>query len=103
MKPILDACCGSKMFWYIRNHPSVVYMDNREEETTLCDGRKLIVRPDVVADFRNMSFCDETFSLVVFDPPHLIRAGEKSWLKQKYGTLNTEAWKKDFSGFAVVW
>lgn len=104
MKPILDACCGSKMFWYIRNHPSVVYMDSREFETTLCDGRKLIVRPDVVADFRCMPFEDNSFSLVVFDPPHLIHAGEKSWLRAKYGVLNKETWREDLRiGFSECW
>ncbi|WP_307479897.1 SAM-dependent methyltransferase [Cytobacillus purgationiresistens] len=48
----------------------------------------LVVAPDVVVDFRNMPFEDETFYLVVSDPPHLIRVGEKSWLSQKYGKLN---------------
>ena len=37
---ILDACCGSKMFWVDREHKETVYMDNRMENTTLCDGRK---------------------------------------------------------------
>lgn len=72
---ILDACCGSKMFWFDREHKETVYMDNRTENTTLCDGRKLIVKPDIVADFREMPFKDETFYLVVFDPPHLVSAG----------------------------
>ena len=53
---ILDACCGSKMFWFDREHEETVYMDNRTLETTLCDGRKLIVKPDVVADFRKMPY-----------------------------------------------
>ena len=35
---------------------------------------------------------DDTFNLVVFDPPHLIHAGEKSWLRKKYGVL-PENWK----------
>ena len=34
-KAVLDACCGSRMFWFDKSHPSVVYMDNRElEEAT---------------------------------------------------------------------
>lgn len=73
---ILDACCGSKMFWFNREHEETVYMDNRTENTTLCDGRKLIVKPDVIADFRKMPFENESFHLVVFDPPHLVKAGE---------------------------
>ena len=31
MKTILDACCGSRMFWFNRHHPDVVFMDRREE------------------------------------------------------------------------
>lgn len=34
-----------------------------------------------------MPYPDNTFKLVVFDPPHLIHAGESSWLKAKYGVL----------------
>lgn len=55
---ILDACCGSRMFWFDKEHESAVYMDNRTLETTLCDGRKLIVAPDLIGDFKNISFDD---------------------------------------------
>lgn len=51
-------------------------MDNRQLTDTLCDGRTLNVNPDVIADFRDMPFPDESFYLVVFDPPHLINAGQ---------------------------
>lgn len=87
MEKILDACCGSRMFWYDKNNPNVVFMDNRIEEATLCDGRSLVIKPDIVADFRNMPFNDNTFGLVVFDPPHLINVGKNSWLAKKYGML----------------
>lgn len=100
MKEILDACCGSRMFWYDRENPHVIFQDIRELETTLCDGRVLKVAPDVLGDFRKMHFADETFNIVVFDPPHLIRAGAKSWLAQKYGVLS-ENWKDDIkAGFS---
>lgn len=93
MKKILDACCGSRMFWFDKNNPHTVYADNRELITTLCDGRTLEIKPDIQMDFRNMPFADETFSLVVFDPPHLISAGKNSWLRQKYGVLPKNEWK----------
>lgn len=48
MKKILDACCGSRMFWFDKENPDTIYMDCREIETTLCDGRLLIIKPDVV-------------------------------------------------------
>ena len=97
MKAILDACCGSRMFWFNRHHPDVVFMDRREETHTLCDGRALEIRPDVVGDFRAMPFSDGTFRLVVFDPPHLLHAGESSWLARKYGKLDRETWREDLS------
>lgn len=30
MKPILDACCGSKMFWFDKQNPHVEFCDIRE-------------------------------------------------------------------------
>lgn len=99
-KMILDACCGSRMFWFDRQNENTVFMDNRTLKTTLCDGRKLIIDPDVVGDFRKMPFPDGEFRLVVFDPPHLVKGGEKSWLVQKYGRLCPETWKDDLrAGF----
>lgn len=75
------------MFWYQKNHPDTVYMDIRELEDTLCDGRKLIIKPDIIGDFKAIPYPGNTFKLAVFDPPHLIRAGESSWLAKKYGIL----------------
>ena len=98
-KTILDPCCGSRMFWFDRNNPDVVFADSRRLETTLCDGRTLLIEPDMIIDFRHMPFYENTFNLVVFDPPHLIHAGENSWLAKKYGIL-PENWKSYIkSGF----
>jgi ubiquinone/menaquinone biosynthesis C-methylase UbiE len=94
MKRILDACCGSKMFWFDREREDVVYMDNRELSTTLCDGRKLEIKPDIVADFRDMPFPDNSFYLVVFDPPHLLNIGDNAWMAKKYGKLG-QGWQND--------
>lgn len=80
MKKILDACCGSRMCWFDKDNPDTVFMDCRSEEHTLCDGRRLEIRPDVVGDFRKMPFPDNSFYLVLFDPPHLNNLGESSWL-----------------------
>lgn len=93
-KTILDVCCGSRMFWFNKNNENVVFMDNRVLHDTLCDGRKLDIIPDIVGDFRNIPFDDNTFNMVVFDPPHLIKVGEKSWLAKKYGKLS-ETWPDD--------
>lgn len=45
------------------------------------------VKPDMLCDFTEMPFEDETFHLVVFDPPHLQHLGETSWMAKKYGIL----------------
>jgi len=96
MKRILDACCGSRMFWFDKQNGNVLFMDNRKFSDTLCDGRTLEVNPDMVADFKNMPFEDNSFYLVVFDPPHLVSAGENSWLAKKYGKLGWN-WKHDIT------
>lgn len=94
MKPILDACCGSKMFWFDKENPLALFADIRNEEHTLCDGRVLKIAPDIVQDFRKMDFQDNTFHMVVFDPPHLLHAGQNSWLGKKYGILSKN-WQDD--------
>ena len=30
MKRVLDACCGSRMFYFNKQNPDVIYADNRE-------------------------------------------------------------------------
>lgn len=94
MKPILDACCGSRMFWFDKQNPNTVFCDNRIVVDTLCDGRTLRVEPDVLCDFKALPFPDESFYLVVFDPPHLKVAGEKGWQAKKYGVLPKD-WKEE--------
>lgn len=95
MEKILDACCGSRMFWFDKENKDTIFMDNRQIYTKLCDGRRLVIKPDIVADFKNMPFEDNTFYLVVFDPPHLRQAGKNSWLAKKYGTLDKQTWPQD--------
>lgn len=90
---ILDVCCGSRMFWFDRKNPDATYLDKRMEHHILCDGRTLEISPDIVADFTNLPFEDDSFYLVVFDPPHLIHLGDSSWMAKKYGKLET-GWKE---------
>lgn len=94
MKKILDVCCGSRMFWFDKQDSRAIFNDIRDEEYILCDGRKLDISPDSVMDFRNLRYPDNTFSLIVFDPPHLERLGKSSWMAKKYGILNP-TWKDD--------
>ena len=101
MKPIIDVCCGSRMFWFDKNNSNTVFMDNRELSETLCDGRTLEIKPDIIGDFRDIPVGDNTFSLVVFDPPHLYKNGKNSWLAKKYGKLDINTWRDDLrKGFS---
>lgn len=90
MKKILDACCGSRMFWFDKENPNVLFMDKRTETLYAKDKdktRTIEVKPDIVGDFTNMPFEDESFYMVVFDPPHLKTLGGTSWMAKKYGKL----------------
>ena len=104
MKPILDACCGGRMFWFDRENPNVLFADKRVMEPTIVghgkDARVRKCLPDKIMDFRNMDVADETFNLVVFDPPHLF-LGENSHMAKTYGSLNKDTWRDDIrAGFS---
>ena len=99
-KRILDPCCGSKMFWFDKENPDVLFCDCREVDNEQIwqsrDGkttRYVTVRPDVKCDVTNMPFEDNSFWHIVFDPPHLASLGETSWMAKKYGRL-PENWQK---------
>ena len=95
-KKILDVTCGSRTIWFDKNHPAALYCDKRKE-TYLGywksgDGkstRDCIIDPDVCCDFTALPFPDNSFPLVVFDPPHLTGAKETAWLVR-----NTANWTK---------
>lgn len=80
----------------------VDFIDKRRGTFTYGD-RKVTVDPDEVGDFTNLndtSVCLCEYNLVVFDPPHLTRAGEGSYLREKYGVLPHD-WEKELSrGFS---
>src|SRR6185369_8570354 len=62
--------------------------------------RTIYISPDVMIDFRSLPYPDGRFKLVAFDPPHLVRAGAKSWMAAKYGKLSAD-WRDDLrAGFA---
>jgi len=104
-KLILDACCGSRMFWFDKRNPMAVFMDKRSETLTAKDSscksgiRTIEVAPDIVADFTDMPFKSNHFHLVVFDPPHLKTLGKTSWMAKKYGRLDDNWQEVIKSGF----
>lgn len=87
---ILDACCGGKMFWYEKDLDFVTFQDVRAGIKEYSGGRKIRIEPNHIGNVTDMDFGDETFDLVIFDPPHMIRAGKTSWLNIKYGKLPEE-------------
>lgn len=87
------------MFWFDKNNPLVMFGDIRKENIILCDDRKLEINPDIQMDFTNMPFEDESFKMVVFDPPHMKDLGKNTWMAQKYGVL-LPTWETDIkAGF----
>ena len=99
--PVLDPASGSRMFYFDKADERVLFGDIRSERHVLCDGRALDVNPDALMDFRDLPFDDSTFSVVIFDPPHLVRAGPRSWQAAKYGRLDRDTWRDDLrAGFA---
>lgn len=93
---VLDVTAASRMMWFDRDDDRALFLDHRKETTELCDGRDLTIDPDVVADFRDLPFNDESFYHVVFDPPHLERLGKDSWTRAKYGAL-FPTWRDDLA------
>lgn len=97
---ILDVCCGPRMFYdrASKDRQDVIYMDIRSGvhlEYVHPNGTvsEWNIEPDIIGDFRSIPFEDCRFSLVVFDPPHLVRA-HSGIITQKYGKLPKE-WKAD--------
>lgn len=95
MKRVLDVCCGGKMFYFNKSDERVLFCDKRKIKTTLCDGSEFTVTPDVICDFTNLPFEDNSFRLVVFDPPHIIKNIHKNYtglIETKYGILYEDDW-----------
>lgn len=101
--PVLDVCCGSRMFWFDKNDDRSIFLDKRKEQHVIKYGDRtwsVDVSPDIRGDFTNLPFPDNSFNHVVFDPPHLTHGGKSSWIVKKYGKLEGD-WKDEIKqGFA---
>lgn len=91
---VLDVCCGPRSFWFDKQDARALFVDRRLEThavdigTAKTKGRSpIVVEPDVLADFTALPFPDESFPLVVFDPPHAERAEALGFLTKRYGHL----------------
>lgn len=87
---VLDPASGGRMMYFDKQDPRVLFGDIRDESWELCDGRRFDVHPDRLMDYRHLPFADGSYRLVVFDPPHLERGGDKSYMVRKYGRLSAD-------------
>ena len=92
---VLDACCGTRSMWFDRTDGRALFLDNRRVSLDVDVGTPgtvgrspIVIEPDVVADFTALPFADESFSLVVFDPPHVQRNEALGAVTRRYGVLN---------------
>ena len=96
LPPILDATCGARMMWFDKHNPLALFVDKREVPPRMVgkgrNARKFSVDPDMIADFTSLPFEADSFHLVVWDPPHLIRVGDEAYMAVKYGKLD-EHWR----------
>ena len=102
MKLILDPASSMRSFYFDKKDDRVLFGDIRVKEThLLTNGHTIQIEPDELMDFRAIPYPDETFKVVVFDPPHMLNLSEKSWMRKKYGVLDKETWRDDLTkGFA---
>lgn len=102
MKLILDPASSMRSFYFDKKDDRVLFGDIRVKEThLLTNGQTIHIEPDEVMDFRAIPYPDETFKVVIFDPPHMLNLSEKSWMRKKYGVLDKETWQDDLTkGFA---
>lgn len=92
--PILDPMSGARMFYFDKDHQSVLFGDIRDEDHWMTNYKKLEIHPDEVMDARAIPYPDSSFHLVVLDPPHLIYCGKTSDMAKAYGVLDKK-WHED--------
>ena len=100
-KKILDVTCGSRTIWFDKENENALYCDIRREQysgiwtSTVRDSERMcVIDPDLIADFRDLPFDNDSFYLVVFDPPHMLHVGDNAWMRKKYGKLG-DTWRED--------
>jgi len=88
MKTIVDVCCGGKMFYFNKEDERVLFLDNRLAEKGHNEYRpNHSVEPDMIMDFTNLQFKDESFRTVIFDPPHM-KGNPELNISKLYGYLD---------------
>jgi len=117
-KFILDATAGFRLMWFDKNQENTIYLDKRNDEQILKDaeefgknrGRKLFKNlmrknPTIEGNFCKTTFPDESFRLIIWDPPHLIGSNSRRFQQGlTFGVLQAETWQSELRcGFAELW
>lgn len=93
LPPVLDACCGPRMMWVNKQDPRAIYFDRRDEDYEITPnaaypkGTTLRIRPDIQGSFTALPFPDDSFRLVVLDPPHVENLSMNSVVGKTYSKL----------------
>lgn len=80
------------MMWFDRYDSRALFVDRRTEvversvKATEKRFKPININPDIECDFTKLPFPENSFSLVVFDPPHGF-FGDRSFMAKEYGTL----------------
>jgi len=93
---VLDVCCGPRGFWFSKKDGRVLFSDKRSEiiKMSYPSGNYTErIEPDIVANFTALPYKDNTFAVVVFDPPHIKRSGPYGRITKRYGFLSGE-WRE---------
>lgn len=83
-KRILDVTAAGRRMWFDKNDARAEFYDG---------------------NFRHLPYDNNSFQLVIFDPPHLKQGKAGSGIMfKKYGALNKETWRDDLkAGFDECW
>jgi ubiquinone/menaquinone biosynthesis C-methylase UbiE len=101
---ILDATCGAKLMYKglheAFNQGELVFMDIREGDFPTFGRRKqgetITVQPDKVGCITSIPWPDESFSMVIVDPPHAGRWGKNSFMAALYGSWDRDTFVRRF-------
>ena len=101
---VLDVTCGTRMMWFNKDDHRAVFVDRRSESFRPTGvkfaAKDIEVSPDIQGDFKRLPFRNGSFSVVVFDPPHIVRQSLLGNVTKYYGALPTD-WKAELrSGFS---